>query len=64
MKRRLLLVVGSLVGIAVLRTVLFTEAPDILIEIMDLCFPCLLGHTLWIQSSIGYNVMPGRKTNI
>ena len=27
-------------------------------------FSPVLGHTLWIQSSIGYNIMPGRKTNI
>lgn len=64
MGRKVFFVVGSLLGIAVFRTLLFAEVPDGLIEIMDLCFPCLLGHTLWIQSSIGYNIMPGRKTNI
>ena len=29
-----------------------------------LLFPFVLGHTLWIQSSIGYNVLPGRPTHI
>jgi hypothetical protein len=27
-------------------------------------FPLVLGHTLWIQSSIGYNILSGRTTNI
>ena len=27
-------------------------------------FPFILGHTLWIQSSIGYNVLPERPTHI
>jgi hypothetical protein len=27
-------------------------------------FPFLLCHTLWIQSSIGYNIQPGRTTSI
>jgi len=53
-----------LLGVSVVKKVLFIEVPESLIEIMGLCFPFVLGHTLWIQSSIGYNIMPGRKTNI
>lgn len=48
MKKRLIIVVGSVLGIAVFRTLLFQELPDALIEMLDLCFPCLVGHTLWL----------------
>ena len=53
-----------LLGMSVINKVLMIEVPESLIEIMGLCFPFVLGHTLWIQSSIGYNILPGRKTNI
>jgi hypothetical protein len=55
---------GFLLGITLLKKVLLIEVPESLIEVMELSFPFVLGHTLWIQSSIGYNIMPGRKTNI
>jgi hypothetical protein len=55
---------GLLFGLTLLKTVLLIEVPEPLIDIMALSFPFVLGHTLWIQSSIGYNIMPGRKTNI
>lgn len=53
-----------LFGITLLKKVLLIEVPESLIAVMELSFPFVLGHTLWIQSSIGYNIMPGRKTNI
>ena len=53
-----------LLGISLVKKFLLIEVPESLIEIMELSFPFVLGHTLWIQSSIGYNNMPGRKTNI
>lgn len=56
--------IGLLFGITLLKKVLLIEVPESLTEIIELSFPFVLGHTLWIQSSIGYNIMPGRKTNI
>jgi hypothetical protein len=64
MERRMLLIGGSLAGVAILALIISADIPDSLIEFLGLGFPLLLGHTLWIQSSIGYNLPPGRKTNI
>ncbi len=55
---------GLLLGIGLVQKFLPIEVPESLMDIIKLSFPFVLGHTLWIQSSIGYNIMPGRKTNI
>jgi uncharacterized GH25 family protein len=34
------------------------------LSLWDYAFMLVFGHTIWIQSSIGYNILPGRKTNI
>ena len=62
--KKLCFFIGLLFGLALLKKVLLIEFPESLTDIMQLSFPFVLGHTLWIQSSIGYNIMPGRKTNI
>ncbi|MBW1825149.1 MAG: DUF4198 domain-containing protein [Deltaproteobacteria bacterium] len=33
-------------------------------SLWDYSLMLVFGHTIWIQSSIGYNILPGRKTNI
>ena len=64
MIRRMLSIGGTLLAVSIFALLMSAEVPDPLMEILGLCFPFMLGHTLWIQSSIGYNVPPGRKTNI
>jgi hypothetical protein len=45
--------------------ILFLEKSDFSFwDCSLLFFPFLLGHTLWIQSSAGYNILPGRTTSI
>jgi hypothetical protein len=63
MKKGLLVTGGALVGAAAFLLLISADIPDPLMELLGLSFPFMLGHTLWIQSSIGYNILPGRKTN-
>jgi hypothetical protein len=63
-KEKKLMVLGTMVGIFLVKVLLFTDAPGSLTELVFLCFPFLVGHTLWIQSSRGYNLEPETKTNI
>jgi len=60
MKNKRLLLLGIVIA-----GILFLKRSDIsLWDCSMLFFPFLLGHTLWIQSSIGYNIVPGRPTHI
>jgi hypothetical protein len=63
MERKKLLVVVTLSAILIVKLVLLADSSTSLMDVAAVCFPFLLGHTLWIQSSIGYNIPPGRKTN-
>jgi hypothetical protein len=63
MKREKILYFGLLALILAIKKIIFTESHDSLTEQMICCVPFFFCHTLWIQSSIGYNIMPGRKTN-
>jgi len=62
MKNKKLFMLAVLIGIGGM--LLFKKNLDSASDFIFLCFPVLLCHTLWIQSSIGYNILPGRKTNI
>jgi len=62
-KRRLFIIIG-LVGAGVAGMLLINKNLDTVPGLMFFCFPFLLCHTVWIQSSIGYNILQGRKTNI
>ena len=63
MKRRIVLMGATVLFTSVCALLMAADMSDPLKEILGLSFPFMLGHTLWIQSSIGYNILPGRKTN-
>ncbi len=51
-------------GIYMVKKSFFPEAADSETDKILLYIPFFFCHTLWIQSSIGYNIPSGRKTNI
>ncbi len=64
MKKRKLFIIMGLIGVGVAGMLLINKNLDTIPGLMFLGFPFLLCHTVWIQSSIGYNILQGRKTNI
>ncbi len=53
-----------LAGALTVKKLLFADTSDSHTEQMLMLVPFFFCHTLWIQSSIGYNIKPERKTNI
>ena len=54
-----------LIAVAVIvRKLFFDDTTHMPAEQVFMLVPFFFCHTLWIQSSIGYNIMPGRKTNL
>jgi hypothetical protein len=53
-----------LLGILIAAVLFLNKSDTSLWDCLLMSFPFILGHTLWIQSSIGYNVLPERPTHI
>ncbi|MGB9630344.1 MAG: DUF4198 domain-containing protein, partial [Thermodesulfobacteriota bacterium] len=53
-----------LIGVVLAGLFFLRQSDFSLWDYLFLLSPFIVGHTLWIQSSIGYNIQPGRTTTI